>query len=58
MDKDGYITMEEMADIVEAIHAMIGDVIDLPNDENTPEKRVAKIFSNMDYVCFSLIIIE
>lgn len=50
--------MEEMADIVEAIHAMIGDVIDLPNDENTPEKRVAKIFSNMDYVCFSLIIIE
>uniref|UniRef100_A0A0R3RXG2 Neuronal calcium sensor 1 n=1 Tax=Elaeophora elaphi TaxID=1147741 RepID=A0A0R3RXG2_9BILA len=48
VDKDGYITMKEMADIVEAIHSMVGDIIELPKDEDTPEKRVAKIFSNMD----------
>ncbi|KAL3989788.1 Neuronal calcium sensor 1 [Acanthocheilonema viteae] len=49
VDKDGYITMKEMADIIDAIHSMIGDILQLPNDEDTPEKRVAKIFSNMDY---------
>ncbi|CAG9538823.1 unnamed protein product [Cercopithifilaria johnstoni] len=49
MDKDGYITMKEMTDIVEAIHSMIGNILELPKDENTPEKRVAKIFSNMDH---------
>uniref|UniRef100_A0A915PQG3 EF-hand domain-containing protein n=1 Tax=Setaria digitata TaxID=48799 RepID=A0A915PQG3_9BILA len=49
VDKDGYITKEEMANIIEAIHSMIGDVLELPRDEDTPEKRVAKIFSNMDH---------
>ncbi|EFO25213.1 neuronal calcium sensor family protein 3 [Loa loa] len=49
VDKDGYITKEEMGDIVEAIHSMIGDILELPKDEDTPEKRVAKIFSNMDH---------
>ncbi|KAM3728966.1 Neuronal calcium sensor [Dirofilaria immitis] len=49
VDKDGYITKDEMADIVEAIHAMVGSVLELPDDEDTPEKRVAKIFSNMDH---------
>ncbi|KAK6111997.1 Uncharacterized protein BM_BM18006 [Brugia malayi] len=48
VDKDGYITKDEMGDIVEAIHSMIGNIIELPKDEDTPEKRVAKIFSNMD----------
>uniref|UniRef100_A0A0M3HFH3 EF-hand domain-containing protein n=1 Tax=Ascaris lumbricoides TaxID=6252 RepID=A0A0M3HFH3_ASCLU len=48
VDKDGYITKEEMANIVEAIYSMIGDMLELPKDEDTPEKRVAKIFSNMD----------
>lgn len=51
VDNDGYITKAEMADIVEAIHLMIGNIIELPTDENTPEKRVAKIFSNMNHVC-------
>ncbi|VDO73488.1 unnamed protein product [Onchocerca flexuosa] len=37
-----------MEEIVEAIHDMIGNVIDLPKNEDTPEKRVAKIFSSMD----------
>ncbi|VDK87434.1 unnamed protein product [Litomosoides sigmodontis] len=49
VDKDGCITMKEMEDIVEAVHSMIGDVLELPTDEDTPSKRVAKIFSTMDH---------
>uniref|UniRef100_A0A0N5AAD0 Neuronal calcium sensor 1 n=1 Tax=Syphacia muris TaxID=451379 RepID=A0A0N5AAD0_9BILA len=48
VDKDGYITKKEMIDIVDAIYSMIGNVVDLPKDEDTPEKRVAVIFSSMD----------
>ncbi|MFH4978886.1 hypothetical protein AB6A40_005595 [Gnathostoma spinigerum] len=48
VDKDGYITKEEMASIVEAIYSMIGSMVNMPHDEDTPEKRVAKIFSHMD----------
>ncbi|TKR72479.1 hypothetical protein L596_019916 [Steinernema carpocapsae] len=48
VDKDGYITKDEMANIVEAIYSMIGSMLDLPTDEDTPQKRVEKIFSNMD----------
>lgn len=43
-----------MANIVEAIYSMIGDMLELPKDEDTPEKRVAKIFSNMDLVRFQI----
>ena len=28
-----------------------GNIIDLPKDEDTPEKRVDKIFKQMDKVC-------
>lgn len=55
MDKDGYITKEEMANIVDAIYSMIGNMLELPKDEDTPQKRVEKIFSNMDLVRFKLI---
>ncbi|VDN00251.1 unnamed protein product [Thelazia callipaeda] len=48
VDNDGYITKTEMVNIIEAIHSMVGDIMDLPNDENTPEKRVTTIFLNMD----------
>jgi len=48
VDKDGYITKEEMAQIVDAIYSMIGNMLELPKDEDTPQKRVEKIFSNMD----------
>ena len=50
LDNDGYVTREEMVDIVDAIYSMIGDMIDLPEDEDTPEKRVNKIFTQMDTV--------
>lgn len=29
---------------------MIGNMLELPKDEDTPQKRVEKIFSNMDKV--------
>jgi hypothetical protein len=29
---------------------MIGNMLELPSDEDTPQKRVEKIFSNMDLV--------
>ncbi|KAE9549670.1 hypothetical protein FO519_007112 [Halicephalobus sp. NKZ332] len=48
VDKDGYITKQEMENIVDAIYCMIGNMLELPTDEDTPQKRVEKIFSNMD----------
>ena len=34
--------------IVDSIYNMVGKMMDLPEDENTPAKRVNKIFSKMD----------
>lgn len=48
LDNDGFITKEEMLNIVEAIFAMVGDAVNLPEEENTPQKRVDKIFKHMD----------
>lgn len=48
IDNDGYITYEEMLQIVEAIYKMVGRIVQLPPDEDTPEKRARKIFTMMD----------
>ncbi|KTG33080.1 hypothetical protein cypCar_00004050 [Cyprinus carpio] len=48
LDNDGYITRDEMLNIVDAIYQMVGNTVDLPEEENTPEKRVDRIFAMMD----------
>ncbi|XP_059475040.1 frequenin-1 [Neocloeon triangulifer] len=47
VDNDGYITREEMYNIVDAIYQMVGQQPQ-HEDENTPQKRVDKIFNQMD----------
>ena len=48
IDDDGKITYDEMLIIVKSIYLMSGTIVKLPEDENTPEKRVDKIFKAMD----------
>ncbi|KAI7813406.1 neuronal calcium sensor 1a isoform X1 [Triplophysa rosa] len=50
LDNDGYITRDEMLNIVDAIYQMVGNTVELPEEENTPEKRVDRIFAMMDKV--------
>ena len=52
LDNDGFITREEMLSIVRSIYKMVGSTVRLPDDENTPEKRVNQIFQMMDKVSF------
>jgi len=49
IDGDGFITYDEMLAIVTSIYKMTGAMVKLPPDEDTPEKRVQKIFTTMDY---------
>uniref|UniRef100_A0A8D2ZQD3 Neuronal calcium sensor 1 n=1 Tax=Scophthalmus maximus TaxID=52904 RepID=A0A8D2ZQD3_SCOMX len=48
LDNDGYITRDEMLNIVDAIYQMVGNTVELPEEENTREKRVDRIFAMMD----------
>ena len=50
LDNDGFITHEEMLSIVTAIYSMVGDSVKYAEHENTPAKRVDRIFRIMDKV--------
>jgi Ca2+-binding EF-hand superfamily protein len=38
IDGDGFITYDEMLEIVRSIYKMTGEMVKLPVDEDTPEK--------------------
>jgi len=48
IDGDGVITYDEMLQIVRSLYKMTGQMVNLPPDEDTPEKRVDKLFRGMD----------
>jgi Ca2+-binding EF-hand superfamily protein len=48
-DADGFISKQDMFVMVSAIYKMIGTMLDMPVDEDTPEKRVDKVFKQMDF---------
>ena len=36
--------------IVDSIHKMVGQMVEFPDEEDTPQKRVHKMFEDMDSV--------
>ena len=55
LDGDGTITRDEMLEIVKAIFSMVGNHAKFKDDDNTPEKRVDRIFEIMDTVSVAVI---
>lgn len=52
VDNDGFITREEMYNIVDAIYQMLGSATtEKEEDEEDPKERVDRIFEQLDKVC-------
>lgn len=51
INSDGYITYDEMLQIVKSIYKMTGQMVKLPEDEDTPEKVSSSDIpaKNLDY---------
>lgn len=47
-DGDGMISKADMLQVTSAMYQMTSTMIQLPSDEDTPQKRVDKIFAAMD----------
>uniref|UniRef100_A0A915LNA9 EF-hand domain-containing protein n=1 Tax=Meloidogyne javanica TaxID=6303 RepID=A0A915LNA9_MELJA len=48
LDGDGFISRQEMESIISSINRMVGDSVRLSDEDNSPEKRVERIFAMMD----------
>jgi Ca2+-binding EF-hand superfamily protein len=46
-DGDGVVSRSDMMVIVDAVYRMMGTMVELPEDEDTPGKRVEKLFRVM-----------
>jgi Ca2+-binding EF-hand superfamily protein len=49
-DDDGSISRTDMLLIIDAIYRMMGGLVEVPPDEDTPTKRVDKLFQQMGKV--------
>ena len=53
VDNDGYITRDEMYNIVDAIYQMLGNQAKIAEEEEeNPKDRVDRIFAQLDKVSF------
>ncbi|CAH8546209.1 unnamed protein product [Schistosoma turkestanicum] len=48
LDNDGYISKQDLVEVLTAIYAMVGSAVEFHATDSTPEKRVEKIFQLMD----------
>ncbi|CAH8589376.1 unnamed protein product [Schistosoma intercalatum] len=48
LDNDGYISKQDLIEVLTAIYAMVGSAVEFNVTDSTPEKRAEKIFQLMD----------
>lgn len=54
INQDGFITYDEMLQIVKSIYKMTGQMVKLPEDEDTPEKVSRPICYRLSFGVFGL----